>query len=455
VETGAAAVEGEGEQEAAAATGETGASPNEMEPLKQTHIKDLTNQRGKIKAIDEKYNAMKKDELGVRDSRKFPDLGNLYKDLNSKVDSILKNLDLVDENRFAVLESIKKIRTLKKLNEYLEGEKKTQDEAFSTLFTTIDSEETEINEMKTKLDSKVSAAQQERANRISSQEEDDELGKDVEEENPQSVASGNMSSEEIAGETVNNDKPPEIGANSSVEDAKRVFLPYLDKEIKRLNQGKEVLSKDSNNSEDKNELMSHYENEISIVGQKRENVVKWNKDKPVSDLQSKIIQPEAIERRSRKDKEKTLLAKIDPSTTNEGENEVVKTKQPGKKNEQGIARESEQINTEKTASQILDEAKRDLQHVSSEINESSGSQSPETANASTATGPLQNSGDGVTAAKIDMVCTELKARIEEVQKEIKKLEESKKGGRKSRTNNKKKKSKAKKNKTRRRRRSKA
>ena len=53
--------------------------------------------------------------------------------------------------------------------------------------------------MKTKLDSKVSAAQQERANRISSQEEDDELGKDVEEENPQSVASGNMSSEEIAG----------------------------------------------------------------------------------------------------------------------------------------------------------------------------------------------------------------------------------------------------------------
>lgn len=267
-----------------------------------------------------------------------------------------------------------------------------------------------------------------------------------------------MSSEEIAGKTVNNDNPLDIKGTNSLADAITKLLPYLDEEIKRLNQGKEVLSNDSNKSEeDKKELMSHYEKEISIVEKKREIVDQWKKG--ASELKREIFDPEAIERRSRKDKEKTLLAKIDPSTTNEGENEVVKTEQPEKKNEQGIAKEPEPINTENTSKKLGD-AREELQEEREalrQINESSGSQHPERANASTATGPLQNSGDGVTAEKVDRVCNELKARIEELEKEVKELETkpTKKGGRKSRNNKKKKKSKAKKNKTRRRRRSKA
>jgi hypothetical protein len=278
----------------------------------------------------------------------------------------------------------------------------------------------------------------------------------VEENNPESVASGNMPSEEIAGKTVNNDNPPEIKATNSIEDAKQVFLPYLNEEIKRLNQGKEVLSKDSNKSEDKNELMSHYKKEISIVEQKREIVDKWNKG--ASDLKQEIIDPEAKDRRRRKNEETRLLAKIDSSTTKQGENDnqVVTTESLQQTSEQGIATEPEPINTENTSKKLGD-AREELQEEREalrQINESSESLHPERANASIGTDPLQNSGHGVTAEKVDRVCNELKARIEELEKEVKELE-SKKGGRKSRNNKKKKKSKAKKNKTRRRRRSKA
>lgn len=145
---------------------------NEMEQLKQTHENDLTGQRGQIETKVKKYDAMKKDELGPRKANEFENLIHLYKDLNSKVDSILKNLDSVDKNRFDVLESIKKISTSTKLNEYLEGEKKTQDKDFSTLFATIDSEETKINKLKEELDSKVRAEQKARENRLNNQDED-------------------------------------------------------------------------------------------------------------------------------------------------------------------------------------------------------------------------------------------------------------------------------------------
>ena len=487
-------------------TGAAATQLKEMEQLKQTHENDLTGQRGQIETKVKKYNAMKRDELRPRDSSKFPDLVNLYKDLNSKVDSILQNLDLVDKNRVAVLQSIDNITTVEKLQEYLEKDKQTQDEAFSTLFATIDSEETEINEMKTKLDSKVSAEQKAREERLNSQKGDDVLGEDVEEENSQPDNSPSLPQKVES----NNKGVPILDEikDENVSQAIENTLPYFEAEKNRLESGQSSVNQKPKSPE-KTVYLEHINKEKKIIEGKIADLE--NKSK-VQDIKA-LIAEEKEARQARLETEQELLDKMSDSlnpfskgnlNTGESFNDAIRegtelqmmkkennlstglTEE--KKQLEGIKKEltsSEQATQEKKPQGPSQEKPDPLADAGDTFTAKPGTDRPvtdfdfpvQTSEMGTGTEP----SSGVTVDNVKMVCTNLIKKIADLEEQIAKLQESNtgtptklqksktitptklpkdnkgtsKGGRKSRNNKKKKKSKAKKNKTRRRRRSKA
>ena len=238
---------------------------------------------------------MKKDELGPRKANEFENLIHLYKDLNSKVDRILQNLESVDRNRFAVLESIKQISTLTKLNEYLEGKKKTQDEDFSTLFATIDSEETEINKLKEELDSKVRAEQKARKNRLNKEDEDNVSN---EEENLQSRKPP-PPPEQVASD---NKEIPELGGTEDKDEAIKTSLPYFEAEKDRLESGKKSVNQKSE-SPDKTNILTHFDKEKKIIEEKIADLETKSKVEDIKEL----IAKEEKDRQARIETEKKLL----------------------------------------------------------------------------------------------------------------------------------------------------
>ena len=490
--------------------GEGAATPlNEIEQAKQVHIKDLTGQRGKIKAIDEKYNAMKKDELGPRKANEFENLIHLYKDLNSKVDRILQNLESVDRNRFAVLESIKQISTLTKLNEYLEGKKKTQDEDFSTLFATIDSEETEINKLKEELDSKVRAEQKARKNRLNKEDEDNVSN---EEENLQSRKPP-PPPEQVASD---NKEIPELGGTEDKDEAIKTSLPYFEAEKDRLESGKKSVNQKSE-SPDKTNILTHFDKEKKIIEEKIADLETKSKVEDIKEL----IAKEEKDRQARIETEKKLLELLEnipaSSNSNPFSNGNMNNMNTGKGFNDVIREGSElqMMTTENNISTGLGQQKQELVEAREEAREIASSEQATQGSVSSEPQPdnlagseemfstsssTESSGlpfpfpestasaesqtpqpSGVTVENVEMVCKNLKNEITALEEKIAKLQESNtvtptekkkpkkviptnsqndnkgtpRGGRKSRNNKKKKKSKAKKNKTRRRRRSKA